>query len=216
MITATVGSSRGSTRSIRARRVRATDAGHTLLDVLFAAALMASLGVPALAMLHTGLERHRTEAAARFVVSRVEESRALAIRSQRSVGLRFEPASGSQRFELVMDGNGNGLRSDELTRGIDLRLTAPMRLNDYMPETVFGIGETMPGIDGDSTLERGGSPIRLGPSYLLSFSPAGTSSSGTVYVLGRQGEQYAVRVLGATGRVRLLRFDARRRAWDVR
>jgi hypothetical protein len=176
---------------------------------------MASLGVPALAMLHTGLERHRTEAAARFVVSRVEESRALAIRSQRSVGLRFDTTSGSPRFEQVMDGNGNGLRSDELARGIDLRLTAAMRLDHYMPETAFGIGETMPGIDGESTLERGGSPIRLGPSHLLSFSPAGTSSSGTVYVLGRQGEQYAVRVLGATGRVRLLRFDARRRAWDV-
>ena len=41
---------------------------------------------------------------------------------------------------------------------------------------------------------------------LFSFTPLGTSSSGTFYVTGRDGSRFAVRVLGATGRARLLRY----------
>ena len=50
-------------------------------------------------------------------------------------------------------------------------------------------------------------PIRVGRSRMLSFSPTGTSSSGTVYVRGRGAHQLAVRVLGGTGRIRLYDFD---------
>jgi hypothetical protein len=45
----------------------------------------------------------------------------------------------------------------------------------------------------------------------VSFTPDGTASSGTVYVRGRGGAQYAVRVLGATARTRVLRYDVERR-----
>jgi hypothetical protein len=41
---------------------------------------------------------------------------------------------------------------------------------------------------------------------LFSFSPLGTSSSGTFYLTGKDGSRFAVRVLGATGRSRLLRY----------
>jgi hypothetical protein len=45
------------------------------------------------------------------------------------------------------------------------------------------------------------------------MNPNGSSSSGTVYVHGRQRSQYAVRVLGATGRVRVLKFVEASRQW---
>ena len=47
-----------------------------------------------------------------------------------------------------------------------------------------------------------GDALRIGGSELLSFSPTGTATSGTLYLAGRTGLQYAVRVLGATGRIR--------------
>jgi hypothetical protein len=50
-------------------------------------------------------------------------------------------------------------------------------------------------------------------SALLSFTPTGTASSRTLYVRGRDGSQYAVRVLGATGRTRVLRYAPAIRAW---
>ena len=37
---------------------------------------------------------------------------------------------------------------------------------------------------------------------------------GTLYLLGPTGEQYAIRVLGVTGRVRLLHFIKGTRQWS--
>jgi hypothetical protein len=45
------------------------------------------------------------------------------------------------------------------------------------------------------------------------MNPDGTSSSGTLYLHGRTRAQYAVRVLGVTGRIRTLRFDEPRGRW---
>ena len=50
-------------------------------------------------------------------------------------------------------------------------------------------------------------------SVLMSFSPLGTASSRTLYLRGADGSQYAVRVLGATGRTRVLRLVVSTGAW---
>jgi hypothetical protein len=51
---------------------------------------------------------------------------------------------------------------------------------------------------------------------MLSFSPTGTSSSGTVYLRGRAARQRAVRVLGGTGRIRSYDFDFGTWKWVLR
>lgn len=60
-----------------------------------------------------------------------------------------------------------------------------------------------------------GDGVRIGTSRMLTLGPDGTATSGTLYVQGRKG-QYAIRVLGATGRTRVLRFDAGARQWVSR
>jgi hypothetical protein len=47
----------------------------------------------------------------------------------------------------------------------------------------------------------------------MSFTPSGTATSGTIYIRGRDGSQFAVRVLGATGRTRVLRYLPARKEW---
>jgi len=71
---------------------------------------------------------------------------------------------------------------------------------------------------GRETVDPGGTPpgtnpIRLGSSSILTFTPLGTSSPGTLYVRGRRGIQYAIRILGETGKTRVLKFDPRTRRW---
>ena len=39
------------------------------------------------------------------------------------------------------------------------------------------------------------------------------ATSGTLYVSAPRGPQMAIRVFGATGRIRVLMFDARMRQW---
>jgi hypothetical protein len=55
--------------------------------------------------------------------------------------------------------------------------------------------------------------LRIGATPLLSLSPLGTATSGTLYIRGRDGTRMGVRILGATGRTRLLRYDPRSGAW---
>jgi hypothetical protein len=56
--------------------------------------------------------------------------------------------------------------------------------------------------------------VRLGTSKVLSLNPDGTASSGTLYVHGRDRSQYAVRVLGVTARIRVLKFDFVKGRWS--
>jgi len=62
-------------------------------------------------------------------------------------------------------------------------------------------------------LNAGDDPLRIGNTALVAFSPTGTATSGTMYVAARHGPQMAIRVFGATGRVRVLTFDAQARQW---
>jgi hypothetical protein len=75
----------------------------------------------------------------------------------------------------------------------------------------------VPPIDEEGpALVRGSDPVRIGPTAFLSFGPAGTGSSGTLYLGTTEGRQLAVRVLGATGRVRVFEFAPARAIWEPR
>ena len=54
--------------------------------------------------------------------------------------------------------------------------------------------------------------VRIGTPKILTISPDGTATSGTLYVQGARA-QYAVRVLGATGRTRVLKYEPGSRSW---
>jgi prepilin-type N-terminal cleavage/methylation domain-containing protein len=67
----------------------------------------------------------------------------------------------------------------------------------------FGLHSGVPDVDG--SLSTGSDGLRIGSSRILTLGSDGTATSGTLYVRGRRG-QYAVRILGITGRTRVLRF----------
>src|SRR4029077_3107346 len=115
------------------------------------------------------------------------------------------------RITTVVDGNGNGLRTSEILSGVDRTLTEPERLSAVFQDVVYGILDGVPDADGQPA--NGTDGVRVGVSKLLAMNPDGTSSSGALYVHGRDRAQYAVRVLGVTGRVRVLKFDHVGRRW---
>ena len=99
---------------------------------------------------------------------------------------------------------------------MDARLADFERIGDRFPGVAIGIAARLPGIAGRETLPAGSDPIRFGASDGVTFSPLGTATSGTLYLHHRSGRQLAVRVLGATGRVRILEFNADTAAWVTR
>lgn len=112
-----------------------------------------------------------------------------------------------------MDGNGNGIRTTDIGQSLDPELATPERLSDKFPGTRFELMADIPDIDGNTGGTRDG--VRVGSARILTLTPDGTSSSGTLYVRGRSA-QYAVRVMGVTGRTRVLQYRPGEGAWIAR
>jgi hypothetical protein len=128
------------------------------------------------------------------------------------VALRFTESGTSFLYGAYADGNRNGVRSADVDRGIDWRLSAEERLSDQFPQVDFGAIAGLPAVDA-SSVPPGNDPIRLGPADMATFTALGTATPGSVYIRGPRSLQYVIRVFGETGKTRILKFDARGRVW---
>ena len=186
--------------------------GFSLIELLFSVAIAGTVTAMAVPQGLRALDDFRTRAAARYLAGLALGARFTAIAHTQITGLRFEVAQPDYRITTVADGNGNGLRTIEIQRGVDRTTSQPEHLDAHFGGVVFGILDGVPDADGQPANRSDG--VRLGPSKLLSMNPDGTSSSGTLYLHGRERTQYAVRVLGVTGRVRVLKFDFVKGRWN--
>ena len=53
----------------------------------------------------------------------------------------------------------------------------------------------------------------VGTGNSVSFNALGGATSGTIYLTGRSRAQYAVRIVGVTGKIRTYRYDRRAAKW---
>jgi len=197
----------------RRRYCRRGESGTSLVEAMLAAAAavaLAAWSMPALIGQRDGLH---AAGAARHVATLVHAARAESLKRGIHVALVFQASSPDFRFAMFADGNHDGVRSADMAVGIDRQVSSWMRIGDQFPRAVFGIAAGVTDPESGSTIS--GSPLKLGGSTVLSFGPDGASTSGTIYLRGPAAQQYAVRLLGATGRCRLLRFDFRNRRWGA-
>ena len=187
--------------------------GFSVIESLLAVALLAMTAAMAAPPLLGGLDGARGMAAARYVASLVRLTRVQAVMRSTTAGLRFEQTGDAFAYAVFVDGNGNGLRSQDVRHGIDRSITPVERIGDRFPRARIAIAEDVVPIAGSDV---SADPVRLGVSDTLTFTPLGTSSGGTIYVQSERGRQYAVRVLGATGRTRVLEFLAETCTWRSR
>ena len=136
-----------------------------------------------------------------------------AIQRSTEVAMRFASISRGYTYAVYADGNHNGVLARDVQDVVDLPIRGEERLSNHFRNVEFGTLPGLPAIDAGGTAP-GTDPIRCGTSNSLSFGPLGTSSSGTVYLLGRSRSQYAVRVFGGSGKIRVYRFDWRSNRWS--
>lgn len=149
------------------------------------------------------LDHDRAIIAARYVASRMALARMQAVSHSANVALRFDEGAATTTLSSFVDGNHDGVRTKEILAHVDPQLDPPVPLASLFPGVLVALSA-------DSI---GDAIVRPGVSTLMSFSPSGTATTGSVYVTGRDGSRYAVRVLGATGRTRLVRYDPATRTW---
>jgi hypothetical protein len=181
---------------------------------MFVMTLGVTLGAIAAPQLLASVDDVRAGGAVRYVATRLEQARMEAIVRAADVGWQFVDGGNGYSYTIYLDGNRNGIRSRDIQRGIDLPIGAVERLSDQFAGVDFGVAPDLPAIEAGGT-PPGTDPIKLGPGNVLTFTALGTSSSGSLYVRGRGGMQYVIRILGETGRVRILKFDARLNRWNL-
>ena len=152
----------------------------------------------------------RVRQAAGFAATKLRLARHHAVSRAAMTGVVFDRVGGRWTFRICLDGNGNGLRRADVTAGVDPCVDGPFDLEAMFGGTSVAVDPALRGPNGEP-----GSPdaVRFGASDLASFSPLGSSSSGSLLVRSPNGIQFMVRVAGVTGRTRLLRYDAQARVW---
>jgi len=196
----------------------ATAKGYTLAELLAVLAIVAiavAVTLPAAASLRDG---GRAAAGARTIATLLSSQRWKSVATHRVRGLQFRRLGGRWSWREVADGNGNGLRTAEITRGVDPVLSGDDALEHSVQDVSLGLppGGTFPEAPpGTGTLTAADDPVRFGRSDLVSFSPVGSASSGTIYVTDGHRGLYAVVLFGPTVRLRVWRYIPGERRWTL-
>ena len=173
---------------------------------------MLATAIPALA---GALSRGRVAAAARELASGMARLRSEAIATGARRGMRLTWSGGRYVWAEYSDGDGDGLRADDIAAGRDPLVRGPSDLQSRYDGVDFGLLDVaIPEVPpGGGVLPPFSDPVRFGRSDIVTFTPAGTSSSGTLYVSDGKDAVMAVVLYGGTGRIRIWRFDRNAGLW---
>ena len=177
--------------------------GYTLVELLVVLSIATILLATALPRAASMIHERRLRGAALHLRSLLRHTRARAAAEGRYIGIVFDESEYGPVYAIYADGNDNGIRRADIRRGVDVRLGEPYRLSDTYPGVRYGSlpqGVSEPFFPG----------LRIGRSKIVSFSPIGHCTTGTLFLSNEYGLVYAVVVLGSTGRVRVARLRGRR------
>lgn len=189
---------------------RALPAGASMVEVTIALALVATTAAMSAPLFASSVDANRARAAAQYLAAECRSARIQAIARSATSALVFDQVAGKWQIQRCLDGNGNGVRRADITRGRD-SCAPPVELGRLFSGVAIAIDASLPDPDGGP-----GSPdaVRFGSSDLASFTSAGTATAGTVYIRSAGGAQFAVRVAGVTARTRVLHFVVATRTWE--
>ena len=187
--------------------------GYSLIERLVVVAIIGLIALCAVPAFGNYRRRMSVLAAAEQLRGILHLTRARAIATGHNVGVKFI-AGREWTYALYEDEDGDGVRNDDIDRKVDRRIAGPaIVMPSFHIATIGLLKTTVKDPDGDP-LKPDASPVQFGRSTICSFSPTGSGTPGTVYLIDGGGQLWAARVHGAGGRVLVLRYNAGARRWE--
>lgn len=197
--------------------MRAPSRGASLAElaaVLAILGLVVAMSVPALSEI---LAEESLGTAAREVAGILSTARARAVFQGAEVGVKWVANAGDLVLSVYQDGNGDGVTTADIKKGVDKLVAGPYWLGSRYPGVTFSFVPGMNGADpGGAPIGDLSDPVRFGKSNICSFSPVGHASPGTVYLSNRKNRQAAVRVSPANAKVQIWTWHGKKLKWIAR
>jgi prepilin-type N-terminal cleavage/methylation domain-containing protein len=187
--------------------------GYTLLELIFVLALSATVAAAGLPIATTAVDEYKALGAARYLSMRLGRARLEAVKRHANTAMRFTLSGDTYRYAVYVDGNGDGVKSDDIGAGVDRELLPAETLPAHFGEVDFGVLPDLPAVDPSSPAP-GNDPIKLGAANMVSFAPLGTATPGSLYIRSRRGAQYVLRIYGETAKTRVLKFNRLTLEWN--
>lgn len=191
-----------------------TSRGFSLIELLTVVAIVGvvvAVAVPAMTSIRKRASLRGAVGEIRTVM-RLGRSRAIA-RGMNSA-IKFQKIGGVWHYALVDDLDGDGVRNDDIKKGID-KLAGPYReVLDPSSDVRIALPEfAVRDPDTKKVLPPSASAVRFNKSTLCSFGPNGGGTAGSIFLTNRHFDVAMVRVTGATGRVRAILYDRETEMW---
>ena len=129
------------------------------------------------------------------------------------VALRVDLGATDASLQLFVDGNGNGVLTRDIETGVDPPIGPADSIAAHASGVTLRLNQRVLDAGGSTWLEAGSDPLRIGSTSLISCSPTGSLTGGTLYIGAARGPQLAVRITGSTGRLRVLHYDPTSAQW---
>ncbi len=188
--------------------------GFSLLELLVVISIMGlfvAVSVPALSTVRSSMV---LRAAAQEASASLHFARSRAMSRDVNTGVKFTMAGGKWVYTIYDDTDGDGVRNDDIAAGIDIPLRSATTVLAGEHSIRIGFTEPRPNDpDTGKPFPPSAAAVQFGVSKICSFSKRGEATPGSIYLTDGRGGAAAVRVHGATGRVRILRYDPQAGVW---
>ncbi|MCL4810206.1 MAG: prepilin-type N-terminal cleavage/methylation domain-containing protein, partial [Thermoanaerobaculia bacterium] len=161
---------------------RRSTRGLSLPELLTTLAILSIGAGLSAAALHAYVGMATLRAATHEVATVFNMARARAIHRGAYCGVKWVARDGDLTLQVHQDGDGDGVRSDDIDRGVDPLVFGPLSVKSRWPKvTVAFIPGFLARDPSGNPVGDLSDPVRFGRSDIASFSPFGDCSPGSVW-----------------------------------